>query len=106
MRRQAAFKAAHQKLRSASRQQRRIWFEEQVVKAEQAAAANNLRGVYAAVNVIAPRRRFEKVRIRSEQGQLLSVRQEFQEIYGYFSGAFSRDEHFRLPELAEPLAFS
>ena len=105
VRRQAAFKEAHQQLRRVSRQQRRTWFEEQVVKAEQAAATNDLRGVYAAVNVIAPRRRFEKVRIRSEQGQLLSVRQEFQEIYGYFSGAFSRDESFRLPELAEPLTF-
>ena len=53
LRRQAEFRAAHRQLRSASRQQRRLWFEEQVTRAEQAAATNDLRGVYAVVNTIA-----------------------------------------------------
>ena len=53
-----------------------------------------------------PRRRFENIRTRSSQGQLLSVNQEFQAIYNYFSGAFAREDDSRLPALAEPFAFS
>ena len=56
-----------------------VWFEEQVDQAEQAAAKHDLRTVYAVVNTLAPRRRAEKVRIRSSQGHLLTVKQEFRE---------------------------
>ena len=56
------------------------------------------------MKLLAPRKRRDKVRIRSEQGHLLSVRQEFQEIYDYFSKAFSRHAEYQLPDEPEPLS--
>ena len=83
-----------------------VWFEEQVDQAEQAAAKHDLRTVYAVVNTLAPRRRAEKVRIRSSQGHLLTVKQEFREIYTYFSDAFSRGDDFRMPAFVALLCFT
>ena len=106
LRRLSEFQAAFKALRTASRQKRKAWFEEQVDAAEQAAAKHDLRTVYAVVSKLAPRRRAEKVRIRSSQGHLLTVKQEFQEIYAYFSDAFGRNDDFSMPAFETPLCFT
>ena len=62
--------------------------------------------MYRVVNCLAPKRRRDQVRIRSTQGYLLTVKQEFDEIYQYFSTAFARDEEFRAPQSTAPLVFS
>ena len=55
---------------------------------------------------MAPKRRRDQVRIRSAHGHLLTARQEFEEIFEYFSTAFARDDEFQPPQTADPLVFS
>ena len=89
-----------------ARAARRAWFEEHIQVAEQAAKVHNLGAVYRVINTIAPRKRREKVRIRGAQGELLSPKAEFDEIFTYFSNAFrSADECPTFPDCA-PLRFS
>ena len=68
-----AFQEACKALRQASRQKRRLWFEEQISAAGQAASGHDMGAVYTVVNKIAPRKCRDKVRIRAEQGHLLSA---------------------------------
>ena len=93
-------------MRRASRQRRRNWLEHQVTLAEAAAAKGDIAGVYRTINHIAPKKRRDKVRIRSVDGHILSVEQEFTEIYRYFSDAFHREDAFTFQTTGLQLEFS
>ena len=80
--------------------------EEQLAEAELAASKGDQGAIYRVVNSLAPKRRRDQVRIRSTQGHLLSVRQEFEEIFAYFSKAFARQDEFQPPQITTQLAFS
>ena len=88
------FRRAYQALRQASRDRRARWLEAQVVSAEAAAQKNDVATVYRVVNQIAPKKRRDRVRIRSAAGHILSAEQEFEEIFRYFSTAFQRTDDF------------
>ena len=75
-------------LRAASKQERRQWFEEQILVAEDAAQRQDLGAVYRVIRVLAPKRKHETVRIRGVDGALLGPRDEFNEILEYFRKAF------------------
>ncbi|CAE7797071.1 unnamed protein product [Symbiodinium sp. CCMP2592] len=106
VRRRATFQAASKALKAASKMKRREWFDAQLERAEHAASRHDLSAVYAVINILAPKRKVDKVRIRSEQGHLLSVEQEFRDIYSYFQTAFSREVEYSLPDCPAPLVFS
>ena len=89
------FRRAYQALRQASRRRRANWLEAQVVSAEAAAQKNDIATVYRIVNQIAPKKRRDRVRIRSAAGHILSAEQEFEEIFQYFSNAFKREDSFQ-----------
>ena len=105
-RRFVEFQRASKALRRASRQRRRNWLEHQVTLAEAAAAKGDIAGVYRTINHIAPKKRRDKVRIRSVEGHILSVEQEFTEIYRYFSDAFHREDAFVLQTSGLQLEFT
>ncbi|OLP99309.1 LINE-1 retrotransposable element ORF2 protein [Symbiodinium microadriaticum] len=88
------FRRAYQALRQASRNRRASWLEAQVISAEEAAQRNDIATVYRIVNQIAPKKRRDRVRIRSAAGHILSAEQEYEEIFRYFSRAFQRDADF------------
>ena len=54
--------------------------------------------MYRTINLLAPKRRYEPVRIRGRQGELLAPHEEFSEIYQHFAKVFSSDEVFLLPQ--------
>ena len=61
-----------------------------------------MREIYRVVQQLAPKRRYEPVRIRSSGGEVLTQMQQFEEIYRYFRTAFARTECFELgPRLSE-----
>ena len=66
-----------------------------MVQAKQVACRNDLRGVYRVVNLLAPKRRYEPVRIRSKEGHVLNHSEQFRELLQYFRIAFARDDSFR-----------
>ena len=82
--RHSALKQAARDLRKAGQAKRRQWLEEQLAEAELAASKCDQGAIYRVVTSLAPKRRRDQVRIRSTQGHLLSVRQEFEEIFAYF----------------------
>ena len=47
-----------------------------------------MRGVFRVVQRIAPKRKFGSVRVRREDGRLLTKAEQFHELYQYFSEAF------------------
>ena len=104
--RQADPRRAGRALRAAGQHRRRQRLEEQISAAETAASRNDLGSVYRVVNLIAPKRKREKVRIRSKQGHLLSVEQEFHEIHHYFQQAFSSPHEYHTPESDVLLSFT
>ena len=55
-------------------------FEEHIQEAEHAAQRSDIGAVYRVINKVAPRRRHEKVRIRSASGAMLGPKEEFSEI--------------------------
>jgi len=83
-----AFRRRGRELRVASKLARRQWFEEHIQEAEQAAQRQDLGSVYRVINRLAPKRRYEKVRIRSSTGEMLGPQAEFREILQYFRNAF------------------
>ncbi|CAE7308131.1 pol [Symbiodinium sp. CCMP2592] len=98
--RQDNLRRAARELRAAGQHRRRLWLEEQLQIAERAAERQDMGQVYRVINTIAPKKGRTNVRIRSAQGHLLSVRDEFQEIFAYFQGAFSRDIPYVVPDSA------
>ena len=88
----AVFQRRGRELRAASKESRRQWFEGHILEAEAAASRNDLGAVYRVINRLAPRKRFEKVRIRGADGELLGPRAEFQAILTYFRRAFDGAE--------------
>ena len=107
-RRQAeAFKAASKALRQASRAARRAWFEGHIAAAERAAAHHDLGEVYRVINILAPKKRRDSVRIKNADGALLTPKDEFAEIFGYFQQAFSRRDDFAMPmHPLEPISYN
>ena len=104
--RHQCIRQAARELRTAGKKQRQSWLDAQLLEAEQAAAKHDLGAVYRVVNSIAPKRRRDKVRIRSKQGHLMSVKQEFEDILQHFTKAFSSSEKFPLTHQAPPLSFT
>ena len=86
--RTAAFKQASRSLRQISRAARKEWYEVRIAEAEQAAQRHDLGAVYRTINLLAPKRRYEPVRIRGRQGELLAPHEEFSEIYQHFAKVF------------------
>ena len=95
----AVFQRRGRELSAASKESRRQWFEGYIQEAEAAASRNDLGAVYRVVNKLAPRKRFEKVRIRGGDGELLGPRAEFQAILTYFRRAFDGAE---APSFTDP----
>ncbi|CAE7281246.1 unnamed protein product [Symbiodinium sp. CCMP2592] len=93
-----AFKQASRRLRQVSRAARRAWFETKITEAEHAATRHDLSAVYRIVNLLAPKRRRDPVRIRGMQGELLSPQAEFDAIFEYFQGAFSSAQNYQLQD--------
>ena len=87
--RYAAFHRAWRALRRSSKQARRQWLENKILEAQQAAERHDYRAVYAVVQAIAPKRRYEQVRIRGPQDQLLTKAQQMQAVHSYFEQAFA-----------------
>ena len=81
-----------------SRATRKEWYEARIAEAEQAAQRHDLGAVYRTIHLLAPKRRYEPVRIRGRQGELLAPHEEFSEIYQHFAKVFSSDEVFLLPQ--------
>ena len=94
----AIFQRRGRELRAASKESRRQWFEGYIQEAEAAASRNDLGAVYRVVNKLAPRKRFEKVRIRGDDGELLGPCAEFQAILKYFRRAFDGAEAPTFPD--------
>ena len=88
----ATFRRHCRALRCASRAARQQWFEAHIQTAEDAAKRNDIGAVYRVINKLAPRRRHEKVRIRSANGSMLGPREEFQDILQHFRAAFDGPE--------------
>ncbi|CAE7346734.1 unnamed protein product [Symbiodinium sp. CCMP2592] len=93
VRRRLKFQTRTKELRQASRAARKQWLVDLLHEAEEAAHAHNHSAVYRVINTIAPRRRREQVRIKNASGQLLTKGDEYNEIYQYFSSAFSASAH-------------
>ena len=104
------FMRAWRALRAISRNARKRWLEGQVTQAEEAAAKHDMRTVYRVIQRIAPKRRYESVRIRGADGRLLNKAQQFQALLDYFRDAFRSlqpleytsscaDPQFTLPEI-------
>ena len=91
-RRHCQFQQRTKELRALSRGARKQWLVELLQEAEVAAAAHNMSQVYKIINIIAPRRRREQVRIKGLSGQLLRKGDEYRDIDQYFSKAFSASE--------------
>ena len=72
--RTAAFKQASRSLRQISRAARKEWYAARIAEAEQAAQRHDLGAVYRTIHLLAPKRRYEPVRIRGRQGELLAPR--------------------------------
>ena len=85
--RRLKFQRACRELRNQSRQARKHWMVDKLQLAEQAAARNDYAELYRIINQVAPKKRRERVRIRSKTGDLLTKGQEFSEIYEFFSVA-------------------
>ena len=100
-----AFKAAS-KARQASRAARREWFEGHIAAAEHAALRHDLGEVYRVINILAPKKRRDLVRIKNADGALLRPKDEFAEIFGYFRQVFSRRDAFEMPRHSlEPISY-
>ena len=104
------FMRAWRALRAISRNARKRWLESQVTQAEEAAGKHDMRTVYKIIQRIAPKRRYEPVHIRGDDGRLLNKNQQFQALLAYFRAAFGgtplpdyesscADPHFTLPEI-------
>ncbi|CAE7423843.1 unnamed protein product, partial [Symbiodinium microadriaticum] len=78
-------------LRAASRLARRQWFENHILTAEAAAQRQDIGAVYRVIRILAPKRRYDTVKIRKADGTLLGPREEFDEILAYFRDAFDGD---------------
>ena len=101
-----AFKAASKALRQASRAARREWFEGHIAAAEHAALRHDLGEVYRVINILAPKKRCDLVRIKNADGALLQPKDEFAEIFGYFKQVFSRRDAFEMPRHSlEPISY-
>ena len=83
------FMRAWRALRAISRNARKRWLEDQVAQAEVAAAKHDMPTVYRVIQRIAPKRRYESVRVRGADGRLLNKVQQFQALLEYFRAAFS-----------------
>ena len=92
--RYSALKQAARALRKAGQAKRRQWLDEQLAEAELACTKGDQGAIYRVVHSLAPKRRRDQVRIRSTQGHQYTVRQEFEEIFEYFSKALM---NFSLP---------
>ena len=65
-----------------------------------AAKRHDLGAVYRTINLLAPKRRYDLVRVRGTHGELLEPHQEFQECFRYFEifeQVLSSPEVFLLP---------
>ena len=93
----AAVKQARSQVRALGKQARKQWLVSQIETAEQAAKRHDYRQVYQVVNRLAPKQSREKVYVKSPEGHLLCGQAQFQVIFEYFRGVFSRDEHFTMP---------
>ena len=92
-------------LRAASRQARRQWFENHILTAEAAAQRQDIGAVYRVIRILAPKRRYDTVRIRRADGTLLGPREEFEEILAYFRDAFD-GEDTTVERTCEPVQLS
>ena len=100
----ATFQLRWRQLRRASRAERRRWLAEQVEQAHQASMRQDMGEVYRITRLLAPKQRRDSVRIRSPEGHLLSAREQFDAIHGYFSAAFSRQDMFEYQPSADEVA--
>ena len=72
--------ASVRSLQKTSRQARRDHIEGLIQRAEQASQQQNQAEVYRVIHCLAPKKRIEQVRVRSQEGRLLDKQQEFQAI--------------------------
>ena len=103
-RRYIRFMKAWRSVRRAGRTARRQRIEALVQRASQAAERHDMREIYRVVQQLAPKRRYEPVRIRSSGGEVLTQLQQFEEIYKYFRNAFARADCFDLGPRLEAFA--
>ncbi|CAE7234018.1 unnamed protein product [Symbiodinium sp. CCMP2456] len=96
------FKASVRSLQKASKQARRDRLEGLIQQAEHAAKQHSPSELYRIINQIAPKKRHDRIRVRSEDGRLLDKKKEFEAIFTYFQKAFSRRDTFDCPPL-QPL---
>ena len=82
------FMKAWRALRAVSRNALKRWLEDQVTQAESAAEKHDMRGVFRVIQRIAPKRKLGLVRVRGNDGRLLTKAEQFHELYQYFSDAF------------------
>ena len=96
------FRRSWTALRTASRDERRRWLTEQIRLAHSASLKQDMTTVYRVVRLLAPKQRRDQVRIRTEDGHLLSQRMQFEAIFGYFTTAFRRTDAFESGATSAP----
>ena len=93
-RRYIRFMQAWRAVRATGRRVRRQRIEELVQRASSAAERHDMREMYRVVKLLAPKSRYEAIRIRSQDGAVLTQKEQFDEIYDYFRTAFARADNF------------
>ena len=101
-----SFIRAWREVRRRGRAARRARIEVLVQRASDAAARHDMREVYRVVKHLAPKRKYESLRIRSPTGNVLTPREQFDAIYQYFSTVFQRQDAFQHSTLHTAVAFS
>ena len=86
------FNRVQSQLRKRSYDKRRAILEETLHQADAAAKKGDMYTLYRHIRNLAPRQCRRRVQLHSAQGAMLSVEQEYQLIYEYFSGVFNRDQ--------------
>ena len=100
------FIRAWREVRRAGRAARRARIDCLVSRASEAATRHDMREVYRVVKQLAPKRKYESLRIRSPSGEVLTQKEQFQAIYQYYSAAFTRHDDFRHVTRHADVAFS
>ena len=100
------FMRAWREVRQRGRAAPRARIELLVQRASDAAARHDMREVYMVVRRLAPKRKYESLRIRSPTGNVLTQREQFDAIYQYFSTVFQRQDAFQHTTQHTAVAFS
>ena len=104
-----AYEAVQQQYRSLKAQSRAIRrrrLELRIDEAHQAAARHDMSAVYRIIRTLAPKRRHINLTIRSQEGHLLSQRQQFEAIRDFFRAEYDRADDFVEPAPSAVLSLS